>query len=77
MSVKLLMLPERTYYTSFIRGHCGSVAIEAPSGRVIGAQRQFPVVGPVSREWNLFPFHSPCRASIPVRGALVPGFFNV
>ena len=40
------MRPERIHYTSFIRGHCGSVAIEAPSGRAIGAQRQFSVVGP-------------------------------
>lgn len=71
------MRHERIHYTSFIRGHCGSVAIEAPSGRAIGAQRQFSVVGPISREWNLIPFHSPCRASIPVRGALDPGLFNV
>jgi hypothetical protein len=27
--------------TGFIRRHCGSVAIEAPSGRATGAQRQF------------------------------------
>jgi len=65
---------DRICCTGFIRGHCGSVALEAPSGRAIGAQRQFPVVGPFSREWNLFPLHSPCRASIPVRGALDPGF---
>ncbi len=71
------MRPERIHYTSFIRGHCGSVTVEAPSGRAIGVQRQFPVVGPISREWNLIPFHSPCRASIPVRGALVPGIFNL
>jgi hypothetical protein len=71
------MRPEHIQHTSFIRGHCGSVTVEAPSGRAIGAQRQFSVVGPFSREWNLIPFHSPCRASIPVRGALVPGVFNL
>jgi hypothetical protein len=71
------MRPDRIRRTGFIRGHCGSVAIEAPSGRATGAQRQFPVVGPISREWNLFPFHSPCRASIPARGALDPDFINV
>ena len=53
------MRPEHIQHTSFIRGHCGSVTVEAPSGRAIGAQRQFSVVGPFSREWNLIPFHSP------------------
>ncbi len=71
------MRPDCIRFTGFIRRHCGSVTVEAPSGRAIGAQRQFSVVGPLSREWNLIPFHSPCRASIPVRGALVPGVFNL
>jgi hypothetical protein len=35
------MRPERNNNTGFIRGHCGSVAIEAPSGRATGAQRYF------------------------------------
>ena len=35
------MRPEYMNYTGFIRGHCGSVAIEAPSGRATGAQRPF------------------------------------
>ena len=35
------MRPERIKNTGFIRGHCGSVAIEAPSDRATGAQRQF------------------------------------
>ena len=35
------MRPEGRIHTGFIRGHCGSVAIEAPSGRATGAQRQF------------------------------------
>ncbi len=71
------MRPDCIRFTDFIRRHCGSVTVEASSGRAIGAQRQFSVVGPFSREWNLIPFHSPCRASIPVRGTLVPGLFNV
>ncbi len=33
------MPPERINNTDFIRRHCGSVAIEAPSGRATGAQR--------------------------------------
>ena len=32
---------ERINNTGFIRRHCGSVAIEAPSGRATGAQRHF------------------------------------
>ena len=32
---------ERTKNDGFIRGHCGSVANEAPQGRAIGAQRQW------------------------------------
>ncbi len=71
------MRPDCICCTGFIRRHCGSVTLETPSGRAIGVQRQFSVVGPILREWNLFPFHSPCRASIPVRGALDPGFFNI
>ena len=35
------MRPEYMNYPGFIRGHCGSVAIEAPSGRATGAQRPF------------------------------------
>ena len=35
------MRPEYITQISFIRRHCGSVAIEAPSGRATGAQRQF------------------------------------
>ncbi len=31
---------ERSNNTDFIRRHCGSVATEAPKGRVTGAQRQ-------------------------------------
>lgn len=71
------MRPDCICFTGFIRRHCGSVTVEAPSGRAIGAQRQFSVVGPFLREWNLIPFHSPCRASIPVRVALVPGVINL
>ncbi len=31
---------ERITFNEFIRGHCGSVTIEAPSDRAIGAERQ-------------------------------------
>ncbi len=34
------MRPEGRKHTGFIRGHCGSVAIEAPLDRATGAQRQ-------------------------------------
>ena len=70
------MRPDRTRYTGFIRRHCGSVAIEAPSGRAIGAQRQFPVVGPISRGWNLFPPVHPAGQASP-SGARLIRVFNV
>lgn len=35
------MRPDCIRFTGFIRRHCGSVTVEAPSGRAIGAQRQF------------------------------------
>jgi len=35
------MRPEDTKQTCFIRGHCGSVANQAPQDRATGAQRQW------------------------------------
>ena len=43
------MRPENAASYEFIRRHCGSVAIEAPSGRATGAQQQgfFPYCRPI------------------------------
>jgi len=68
------MRPDRTRYTGFIRRHCGSVAIEAPSGRAIGAQRQSTAVGPFSRGWNLFPPVHPAGQASPSGTRLIRVF---
>jgi hypothetical protein len=53
------MQPERIKHTDFIRRHCGSVAIEAPSGRVIGTQRHcFIKLPSVHLQGNGTRFHS-------------------
>ena len=53
------MRPECIKHTGFIRGHCGSVAIEAPSDRATGAQRQFLTKLPsVHLQGNGTRFHS-------------------
>ncbi len=70
------MRPDYIRFTGFIRRHCGSVTLEAPSGRAIGAQRQFSVVGPFSREWNLFPPVHPAGQASP-SGACLIRIFNV
>ena len=54
----------------FIRRHCGSVAIEAPTGRATGAQRQGLIPLPsVHLERNGAVFHS-CH---PAGEAIPPG----
>ena len=53
------MRPDRIKHTGFIRGHCGSVAIEAPSGRATGAQRHcFMKLPSVHLQGNGTRFHS-------------------
>ena len=53
------MRPEYITQISFIRRHCGSVAIEAPSGRATGAQRHcFMKLPSVHLQGNGTRFHS-------------------
>ena len=53
------MQPERIANIDFIRRHCGSVAIEAPSGRATGAQRHcFIKLPSVHLQRNGTSFHS-------------------
>jgi len=53
------MRPERIKHTGFIRRHCGSVAIEAPSDRATGAQRHcFIQLPSVHLQGNGTRFHS-------------------
>ena len=72
------MRPECIMLISFILRHCGSVAIEAPSGRATGAQRQFrKKLTPVHLQGNETRFHS----NHPAGQAFPPGmcllrFFN-
>ena len=62
------MRPERINNTDFIRRHCGSVTIEAPSGRATGAQRHcFIQVSSVHLQGSGTSFHShhPAGEAIP------------
>ncbi|MEW8544112.1 MAG: hypothetical protein AB2693_11315 [Candidatus Thiodiazotropha sp.] len=53
------MRPECSRNTGFIRGHCGSVAIEALQGRATGAQRHlFNLLPSVHLQGNGTGFHS-------------------
>ena len=64
------MQPERIANIDFIRRHCGSVAIEAPSGRAAGAQRHcFNKLPSVHLQGNGTRFHS-CH---PAGEAIPPG----
>ena len=62
------MRPERISPTGFIRGHCGSVANEAPSDRATGAQRQvlkqLPSVH-LQRTGTRFPSDHPAGEALP------------
>ena len=67
------MRPKCVENTDFIRRHCGSVAIEAPSGRATGAQRPFLTKGlSVHLLGNGVCFHSnhPAGASMSLTGIL-------
>ncbi len=55
----------------FIRGHCGSVAIEAPSDRATGAQRQRVCRRSLFKKALGFSFLSPWWASLPPGEVLV------
>jgi hypothetical protein len=62
------MRPERINNTGFIRRHCGSVTIKAPSGRATGAQRHcFIQVPSVHLQWSgtRFHFYHPAGKAIP------------
>ena len=72
------MRPECRRTTRFIRRHCGSVAIEAPSDRATGAQRQFlKKLTSVHLQGNETRFHSnhPAGQAFP-SGACLLRFFN-
>ena len=72
------MRPEYTKHTGFIRRHCGSVAIEAPSDRATGAQRPFLTKGlSVHLQGNGTRFHSyhPAGQAFP-SGTCVLRIFN-
>ncbi len=56
----------------FIRRHCGSVAIEAPSGRATGAQRHTYCRRPVFRKPVGFHFHHPAGQVFPSGMCLLP-----
>jgi hypothetical protein len=71
------MRPEPIKNTDFIRRHCGSVAIEAPSGRATGAQRQcFVKLPSVHLQGNGTRFHShhPAGEAIPSGTCLIRVF---
>ena len=73
------MRPERIENIDFIRRHCGSVAIEAPSGRATGAQRHcFNKLPPVHLQGNGTRFHSihPAGQAFPF-GTCLLRIFNV
>ena len=62
------MRPDCIQPIGFIRGHCGSVANEAPSDRATGAQRPFLSKGlSVHLEVNgtRFRFHYPAGQAFP------------
>ena len=62
------MRSEGNTQIEFIRRHCGSVAIEAPSGRATGAQRQGLIPqSPVHLERNgaVFRSYHPAGEAIP------------
>jgi len=60
------MRPECSHLTGFIRGHCGSVAKEAPSGRATGAQWTFLTKGlPVHLQGNDRDCHHPAGQAFP------------
>lgn len=64
------MRPERDNKTGSIRGHCGSVATEAPPGHATGAQRHcFLQLPAVHLQANGMGFHS----NHPAREAFPPG----
>lgn len=64
------MPPEALHRTDFIRGHCGSVATEAPPDRATGAQWQrFLQLPSVHLQGNGTGFHS----NHPAREAFPPG----
>jgi hypothetical protein len=72
------MRPECIKPTDFIRGHCGSVATEAPSGRATGAQRHWLNPLPsVHLQRNATRFHSnhPAGQAFP-SGTCVLRIFN-
>jgi len=72
------MRPEYITQISFIRRHCGSVAIEAPSDRATGAQRQFrKKLTSVHLQGNETRFHSnhPAGQAFP-SGMCLLRFFN-
>ncbi len=72
------MRPEYITQISFIRRHCGSVAIEAPSDRATGAQRQFrKKLTSVHLQGNETRFHSnhPAGQAFP-SGTCLLRFFN-
>jgi hypothetical protein len=72
------MRPECRRTTCFIRRHCGSVAIEAPSDRATGAQRQFlKKLTSVHLQGNETRFHSnqPAGQAFP-SGMCLLRFFN-
>jgi hypothetical protein len=73
------MRPERIKHTGFIRGHCGSVATEAPSGRATGAQRHLLIqLSSVHLQRNGMSFHSnhPAGQAFP-SGTCVLRVFNL
>lgn len=62
------MQPESVHHTDFIRGHCGSVATEAPPDRATGAQRRcFMQLPSVHLQANGTGFHTyhPAREAFP------------
>ena len=66
------MRPECIRLIGFIRGHCGSVAKEAPSGRAIGAQRSFLAKGlSVHLQGNDVYCHHPAGQAFPPGACLL------
>lgn len=60
------MSPDVSAQNEFIRGHCGSVTIEAPSDRVIGAQRLKVSRRSIFRKPIGFPFINPVGQVVPL-----------
>lgn len=62
------MQPDPVQGTDFVRGHCGSVATEAPPDRATGAQRHsFLQLSSVHLQANgtAFHFNHPAREAFP------------